>query len=1240
MSIIRPPYTGDPLIDSWTNQITQAINMGLMLPGVQGQSGGEGSSGTAGNTTLYLYQRTAANVAPSRPTSVSYDYTDINNVTITANNSWLGEVPTSGGGYLWITFRYVSSLVDTITDSTTWNTPVLLAVDGDDGVNSATPQLHKKYTSATLPSGELFSGTFTYTFATGLLSGGSINGWSQTAPALIEGDFLFTSQAFAQAAATTVDLTTAAFTTPQVSSIAGTDGTPGTDGTNANIIKNVYLYNSSASAPTAPATADGFNTTTGAAEDTTAGAAPNTVSWTVAVPSIGAGEVLWLVSGNVTQTEGTGNFSNSGWTVTQASGYDGATGGPGPTGPPAPRFITRRLYASSSTGTPGSPSATLTWATLALSGITAGSPTASWSETAPTAIANSSILVYFSDLLFSDTTGSASTSAATGTSPTEGIGFSGLVSFNSGSGAFILNGTGAITTIDGGNIATDTITLNKLNSVAFSSGASGNIGIGEGVLDGTLTSSTDNIGLGYNVMTGTLTNSNNNVGIGYSAIQSLSSGDNNVALGTEAGTLASFTSAWNKVSLTTGTGNVLLGRSTQVTANNTSYAVGIGIQATVGDYATAVGSVSYAEGTSFDNNSVAVGNGTIARALNGDGLSATEGGSGDVVIGTNAGGGDSSFNTSGTLGIGGDGVAIGYNSLGRFGGTTTGRGMTAVGYETGYGITGSVVAGTFVGYRSGFGVTTGSSNTIIGSQANVQAGANDKVVVVGADSSATADSVSVGYESDATGDYSISVGAEATASGAGSIAIGSTGSTTTPTTSSGEGSIAIGHDATATGDNSIAIGTVDAAANEIVIGKSTQTSVNVGAYDLSTLGGGSNPWYAIGVDDEVGGGQGNFTIEGSQAFSSGAGDYEIVMVGGGGGGREGEPNSGNQSSSGGGAGGCAKFTLAWDGSAAINVSLGDGGQSSTSPNVFNNGGNSQLWLGSITAANLVVTANGGGRGWKATNSYNGEIVSGGAGGTVVFNSTLPTGISNTRGFQGGNGGAADFTLSGGNFVACMACGGGGAVNFLELTDYYGVSNGGQTSGGRARVSFLNGTAAGAGGSIFGPPPTVTASAQASITTVSTSRGDVHNGNARSRTNAAAGGAGDVFETVGGNDVGGPFFDNVPVGRSFAVIQSSASTNVNQSNIVIPDVNVGVMGGGGFAKNSSTSETTSHLYQAQNGFLFGGGGGAACGNQNQSTLPRGGRGGYGGGGGAGGSNSNRGTDKPGYGGDGLILIRKL
>ena len=502
--------------------------------------------------------------------------------------------------------------------------------------------------------------------------------------------------------------------------------------------------------------------------------------------------------------------------------------------------------------------------------------------------------------------------------------------------------------------------------------------------------------------------------------------------------------------------------------------------------------------------------------------------------------------------------------------------------------------------------------------------------------------VAVGFLSNVQASNSVAVGGNAT------VSYSTTASEPGSAKQGNRYSTVIGTNARSTGFHGIAIGggeisssrRVIAGTNEIVIGDAEHTSVTIGPYNLSTLGG-SNPWYAIGAEALETGSQGNFTIEGSQAFSSGAGDYEIVMVGGGGGGREGEPNSGNQSSSGGGAGGCAKFTLAWDGTTAINVSVGDGGHSSPSPNVYSNGGNSQIWLGSITAANLVVTANGGGMGWKATSSYNGEIVSGGAGGTVVFNSTLPTGISNTRGFQGGNGGAADFTLSGGNFVACMACGGGGAVNFLELTNpLNGVSDGGQTSGGRARVTFLNGTAAGAGGSIFGVPPTVTASAQSSLTTVSTSRGDVHTGNARSRTNAAAGGSALVFETVGGNDVGGPFFDNVPVGRSFAVLQPGATTNVSANNQVVPDVNVGVMGGGGFAKNNSQAETTSHLYQAQNGFLFGGGGGAACGNQNQSTLPTGGRGGYGGGGGAGGSNINRGFDRHGYGGDGIILIRKL
>ena len=247
--------------------------MGLSI----GQSTGGSSAGPTGNTAIYLYQRTSVNTAPNRPTSVEYDYTDIENVTITANNGWLGSVPATGGKYLWITFRYISNLQDTITDANTWDTAVLLSEDGDDGTD-------------------------------------------------------------------------------------GTDGTNGTNGTN------------------------------------------------------------------------------------------GATGA---TGSPAPRFVSRRVYISSAAGTPSSPSATLTWSTLALSGITTG-----WSETAPTAIATSTTLVYFSDFLFVDTTGAGTTSAVTGGTPKEGISFSGLVTFNSGD--FALDGS-TITSIDGGNIATDTITADKMN---------------------------------------------------------------------------------------------------------------------------------------------------------------------------------------------------------------------------------------------------------------------------------------------------------------------------------------------------------------------------------------------------------------------------------------------------------------------------------------------------------------------------------------------------------------------------------------------------------------------------------------------------------------------------------------------------------------------------------------------------------------------------------------------------------
>ena len=257
MAIIRPPFTGDATLDSWTNQITQAINMGSALPGSQGSSSASSSSGPTGNTAIYLYQRTTTNTAPTRPTSVSYNYTNIGSVTIAANNGWVGAIPASGGKYLWITFRYVSSLEDTITDLNTWNTVALLSEDGNDGS-------------------------------------------------------------------------------------------------------------------------------------------------------------------------------------------------------PAPRSLSRRVYFPSSSGAPSSPTATVTWATLALSGLTSG-----WSETAPTASATSTTLVYFSDFIFTDDTGAATTSASTGNAPKVSVSFSGIVTFENGD--FELDGN-TVTGINASNITDSTITGTKLAS--------------------------------------------------------------------------------------------------------------------------------------------------------------------------------------------------------------------------------------------------------------------------------------------------------------------------------------------------------------------------------------------------------------------------------------------------------------------------------------------------------------------------------------------------------------------------------------------------------------------------------------------------------------------------------------------------------------------------------------------------------------------------------------------------------
>jgi len=106
-----------------------------------------------------------------------------------------------------------------------------------------------------------------------------------------------------------------------------------------------------------------------------------------------------------------------------------------------------------------------------------------------------------------------------------------------------------LTTLQGGFLD-----INGITEVAFSPGADGNIGIGEGAVDSIQASSTlatNNIGIGYNTLTSSSLNAANNVALGYNAISAVSTGASNIGIGSYAG--------WR---ITSGANNIAMGNLT------------------------------------------------------------------------------------------------------------------------------------------------------------------------------------------------------------------------------------------------------------------------------------------------------------------------------------------------------------------------------------------------------------------------------------------------------------------------------------------------------------------------------------------------------------------------------------------------------------------------------------------------------------------------------------------------------
>lgn len=210
--------------------VSDGANNWASVGAIQGPAGQQGLS-----IQVSYHNASAAGAAPALPT----------NATGT-NNGWYTEITASAN---WMTVK-----VDDGT-GTIWGVPI--KITGVDGLNNASIYLYKKSTSNITPPA-VPTGTFTYTFASGVLSGGVLNGWTQAVQTLAKGEYLWLIQATASSLSTTDSILATEFSAGVVTSAAGVDGfsivwkgeldqAPGSPITNwayKNTNNNiVYIYN-------------------------------------------------------------------------------------------------------------------------------------------------------------------------------------------------------------------------------------------------------------------------------------------------------------------------------------------------------------------------------------------------------------------------------------------------------------------------------------------------------------------------------------------------------------------------------------------------------------------------------------------------------------------------------------------------------------------------------------------------------------------------------------------------------------------------------------------------------------------------------------------------------------------------------------------------------------------------------------------------------------------------------------
>lgn len=215
-----------------------------------------------------------------------------------------GDIVSIPDGSRWIYSNPVPTSGNLPSDSSLYWSRLSSAVSGTpgaDGVSNAVVYLYRR--GATSPA--MPTGTFTYTFATGILSGGSLNSWTQAIPAA-DGNPLWVIAATASAAAATDTIAAAEFAAPVLKDGAGLN------------TATVELYQRAASAPSVPAGTLTYTFSTASLSGTLG-------SWTQAAPAHD-GNPLYKITATALGTGPTDTIATSEWSTPQIIASNGTDG--------------------------------------------------------------------------------------------------------------------------------------------------------------------------------------------------------------------------------------------------------------------------------------------------------------------------------------------------------------------------------------------------------------------------------------------------------------------------------------------------------------------------------------------------------------------------------------------------------------------------------------------------------------------------------------------------------------------------------------------------------------------------------------------------------------------------------------------------------------------------------------------------------------------------------------------------